>query len=183
MEEITQLEVAKEETQIKAIHFFWSLIGFLASIVSSRIWMDWPGSIVVSILILAHECGHFIEARRLGIKVSLPYFIPFCGAFVIKPNQWIGVQDEMRLVIGGPLYGSLATALAFVIWLGWFSHCSGVATGIFVSIFINILNLMPVRSLDGGRIDHLTKFMGKEKLRWWLASMLLLSFLGALGVA
>ena len=34
------------------------------------------------VLIFIHECGHLVFARRLGLKVGAPVFIPFMGAFI-----------------------------------------------------------------------------------------------------
>src|SRR5262245_56030850 len=34
------------------------------------------------LLILVHEMGHFVEARRQGLHPGLPVFIPFFGAYV-----------------------------------------------------------------------------------------------------
>ena len=37
-------------------------------------------------LIFVHELGHYLEARRQGLDVSLPVFIPFLGAYVALRN-------------------------------------------------------------------------------------------------
>ena len=34
------------------------------------------------LLILIHECGHLLAAKRIGLKVGVPVFIPFMGAFI-----------------------------------------------------------------------------------------------------
>lgn len=74
-------------------------------------------------ILLAHEFGHYLTARRLGSPTSLPYFIPMpfgpfgtLGAFIT-----MGVPPRNRrhlLAIGaaGPLAG-LALALP-LLWLG-----------------------------------------------------------------
>ena len=33
-------------------------------------------------LLFAHEMGHYVSARRLGLDVGAPTFIPFVGAWV-----------------------------------------------------------------------------------------------------
>src|ERR1051326_5917401 len=53
-------------------------------------------SVGVVLLILVHECGHLLAAKRLGLKVGAPVFIPFMGAFIAlkeaPKNAWIEAQ-------------------------------------------------------------------------------------------
>lgn len=102
------------------------------------------------LLLFVHECGHLLAAKRFGLKVGAPMFIPFIGAVILLKeaprNAWV----ESVIGIGGPLLGS-AGALA----------CQGLylATGnpmfralAYTGFFLNLFNLMPVGFLDGGRI-------------------------------
>ncbi len=101
-------------------------------------------------LMLVHECGHLLAAKRVGLKVGAPVFIPFMGAVIALKeaprNAWI----EAQVGIGGPILGSLGAAL-----------CEGVfiATGIpmfralaYTGFLLNLFNLVPVGFLDGGRV-------------------------------
>jgi Zn-dependent protease len=101
-------------------------------------------------LIFVHECGHLIAARRLGLKVGAPVFIPFMGAFIALKeaprNAWV----EAQVGIGGPLLGSIG---ALVCW------GVGMATGnplfqalAYTGFLLNLFNLMPIGFLDGGRV-------------------------------
>ena len=55
------------------------------------------------LLLLVHECGHLLAAKRVGLRVGAPVFIPFMGAFIALKeaprNAWI----EAQVGIGGPL--------------------------------------------------------------------------------
>lgn len=110
----------------------------------------WRFAVGFVALIFVHECGHLLVARRFGLKVGAPVFIPFMGALIALKeaprNAWV----EACVGIGGPLLGSLA-ALA----------CEGVfqVTGnpvfralAYTGFFLNLFNLAPVGFLDGGRI-------------------------------
>lgn len=110
----------------------------------------WKFGVGFVLLLLVHECGHLLVAKKFGLKVGAPVFIPFMGAFIAlkeaPKNAWI----EACVGIGGPILGSLG-ALAcnslgemfdapVFIALAWFGY------------FLNLFNLTPVGMLDGGRI-------------------------------
>lgn len=110
----------------------------------------WLFAVGFVLLLLVHECGHLLAARRVGLKVGVPVFIPFMGAIIAlkeaPPNAWI----EAQVGIGGPLLGTVGAAA-----------CEGVflATGnplfralAYTGFFLNLFNLAPVGFLDGGRI-------------------------------
>src|SRR6266513_2266696 len=67
------------------------------------------------LLIFVHECGHLLAAKRIGLKVGAPVFIPFMGAFIAlkeaPPNAWI----EAQVGIGGPMLGTLGAGVCEVI--------------------------------------------------------------------
>src|SRR3989454_5480793 len=102
------------------------------------------------LLILVHECGHLVAARRIGLKVGAPVFIPFMGAFIALKeaprNAWI----EAQVGIGGPLLGTAGAAVCDGLYL-----VSGNALFralAFIGFFLNLFNLAPIGFLDGGRI-------------------------------
>ncbi|MDH7501565.1 MAG: site-2 protease family protein [Verrucomicrobiota bacterium] len=84
--------------------------------------MGWWFGVGFVLLIFIHECGHLLAAKRIGLKVGAPVFIPFMGAFIALKeaprNAWI----EAQVGIGGPLVGFLdggrvVTALSPWLWL------------------------------------------------------------------
>jgi Zn-dependent protease len=102
------------------------------------------------LLILVHECGHLLAARRVGLDVGAPVFIPFMGAFIALKEAPRDAWIESQVAIGGPLLGTLG-ALA----------CDGLymLTGnplfralAYTGCFLNLFNLAPIGFLDGGRI-------------------------------
>ena len=110
----------------------------------------WQFAVGLVVLIFIHECGHLLAARRVGLPVSAPMFIPFLGAIIALKeaprNAWI----EAQVGIGGPLLGSAGAVLCHLIY---------VLTGeplfrllAHVGYLINLFNLAPIGFLDGGRI-------------------------------
>jgi Zn-dependent protease len=102
------------------------------------------------LLIAVHESGHVLAARAVGMKVSMPIFIPFVGAFISMKQQPTNARTEAIIAAGGPVVGSIgAFACLF----------AGVAlqNNLFLALaytgcFLNLFNLVPVHPLDGGRI-------------------------------
>jgi Zn-dependent protease len=117
--------------------------------VYARMW-GWQFGVGFVILLLVHECGHLIVARKFGLKVGAPVFIPFMGAFIALKeaprNAWV----ESCVGIGGPMLGTVGALACNILGeafdapvftaLAWFGY------------FLNLFNLTPVGMLDGGRI-------------------------------
>jgi membrane-associated protease RseP (regulator of RpoE activity) len=63
-------------------------------------------------ILLAHELGHFLAARRLGVAVSYPFFIPLpvsiigtLGAFISMKEPPPDRRALLSIAIAGPLAG------------------------------------------------------------------------------
>lgn len=102
------------------------------------------------VLIFIHECGHLLAAKKCGLKVGAPVFIPFMGAFIALKEAPRDAWIEAQVGIGGPLLGALGAAGCDLIYL---------ATGnlmfqalAYTGFFLNLFNLAPIGTLDGGRI-------------------------------
>lgn len=119
-------------------------VGFYA------LFWGWQFAVGFVALIFIHECGHLLAAKRIGLKVGAPVFIPFMGALIALKeaprNAWI----EAQVGIGGPILGSVGAAGCELIYL---------ATGnlmfralAYTGFFLNLFNLTPTGFLDGGRI-------------------------------
>jgi Zn-dependent protease len=115
----------------------------------AQMW-GWWFALGFVLLMLVHESGHLIAARRLGLKVGAPVFIPFMGAFIALKDAPRNAWVEACVGIGGPLLGSLGAAA-----------CEGIflLTGdplfralAYTGFFLNLFNLVPVGFLDGGRV-------------------------------
>lgn len=100
-------------------------------------------------LILLHEMGHFIDVRRRGLSADMPIFLPGFGAYV----KWkaLGVPAETRAFVSlaGPLAGWIASAACALIW--WKTGAGIWAALARASVWLNVLNLIPIWILDGGQ--------------------------------
>jgi Zn-dependent protease len=101
-------------------------------------------------LIFIHEMGHWLEAKRQGLPVSAPLFIPFLGASIFLKEHPENAWREFQLAIAGPLLGSLG---ALGVWaVAEVDDSNKLRAIAFLGFFINLFNLLPVVPLDGGRI-------------------------------
>ena len=110
----------------------------------------WKFALGFVLLIFVHECGHLLVARRFGLKVGAPVFIPFMGAFIALKDAPRDAWMEAWVGIGGPLLGTLgATACAWIFVLTSNPLFRALA---YTGFFLNLFNLAPIGFLDGGRI-------------------------------
>jgi Zn-dependent protease len=117
--------------------------------VYTQMW-GWQFAVGFVLLLLVHECGHLVVAKKFGLKVGAPVFIPFMGAFIALKeaprNAWI----EACVGIGGPMLGTVGALGCNV--LGETLHSPLFVALAWFGYFLNLFNLTPVGMLDGGRI-------------------------------
>ena len=115
----------------------------------AMVW-GWRFGVGFVLLILIHECGHLIAAKKCGLKVGAPIFIPFMGALIAlkdaPKNAWI----EAQVGIGGPILGTIGAAACEGIFLLTGNPLFRALA--YTGFFLNLFNLVPVGFLDGGRI-------------------------------
>jgi Zn-dependent protease len=130
--------------------FALPLMSALASLGLYAALFGWQFGLGIVVLLFVHEMGHALVIRAKGIPASLPVFIPLLGAAVIMRRMPHNAKDEAEIAIAGPLAGALAGAVCFALYNQTGFHL-WLALAYF-SFFINLLNLIPVSPLDGGRI-------------------------------
>ena len=114
------------------------------------IYWGWKFAAGFVLLMLVHECGHLLAAKRIGLKVGAPVFIPFMGAFIALKEAPKDAWIEAQVGIGGPLLGSLG---AFVCLLLYVPTRDPLYIALAYSgFFLNLFNLIPIGMLDGGRV-------------------------------
>jgi Zn-dependent protease len=111
------------------------------------IW-GWKFGVGLVALLLIHELGHYIEAKREGLDPKLPVFIPFVGAYVryTRGNPW----QTARIAIAGPLIGGLASLVFYAV--GVAEHSQLLQALAYFGFLLNLINLIPVGPLDGGAV-------------------------------
>ena len=109
----------------------------------------WPGmgeAMTVLVAALLHELGHIATAWGWGVPLR-GMRLDLFGARLELGGQ-VSYRAELAVAAGGPLVSLLAASLAFPLGKVWGSAYLFAA----VSWGLGILNLLPIRGLDGGRI-------------------------------
>src|SRR5438132_12376799 len=110
----------------------------------------WKWAVGFVLLLLLHECGHLLVAKKFGLTVSAPMFIPFMGAFIALKDAPRNAWMEACVGIGGPILGSLAAAACHA--LGLALNYPLLLSLAWTAYFLHLFHLQPVGMLDGGRI-------------------------------
>ncbi|CAA9441183.1 MAG: hypothetical protein AVDCRST_MAG78-2453 [uncultured Rubrobacteraceae bacterium] len=124
----------------------------LSMLVSAGAWaLVYPVWFAVGMVVLiwVHEMGHVLQLRREGIKASAPMFVPFLGAFIAMKEMPKNALAEARVGLAGPVlgtFGGLATVGIYALTQN--PLFLGLA---FFNFLLNLVNLIPVLPLDGGR--------------------------------
>ena len=131
------------------IKLFTTSATMLVSIAAYALIWRWTFAVGVVLLLLLHELGHVIQLRREGIEASAPMFIPLLGAVIVAKSMGDDAAAEARVGLAGPILGSIAALVPLGLWLLTGNEFWQALA--YVGFFLNLLNLMPVLPLDGGR--------------------------------
>ena len=115
----------------------------------------WRFAVGLVLLILLHEMGHYLEAKREGLNPRLPVFIPFLGAYVryTRGNPW----QTARVALAGPILGGVASLACYLV--GRADDSALLVALAYFGFFLNLINLIPVGILDGGAIWRSAKWL------------------------
>jgi Zn-dependent protease len=115
----------------------------------------WKFAVGFVLLILVHELGHFIEAKREGLHPQLPVFIPFLGAYVryTRGNPW----QTARVALAGPIFGGLASLVCYLV--GKADGSDLLLALAYIGFLLNLINLLPVGILDGGAVWRSARYL------------------------
>jgi Zn-dependent protease len=126
-------------------------IGTMLLSVAVYAWMfGWWYAVGFVALLLVHEMGHYLAARRRGLDVGLPTFIPFVGAWIQLKELPHDAETEAYVGIAGPLVGSVGALACF--YLARSTGSTMLLALAYAGFFLNLFNLIPLAPFDGGRV-------------------------------
>jgi Zn-dependent protease/CBS domain-containing protein len=125
---------------------------------------------IILACVCAHECGHMLVARRMGMVPKAVILLPLTGVTLydesrtekpqLAPQLW---ASEIRLALVGPVVNLALAALAAAVvtgsgrgadlWQWPFLQAAKLPKSlVWANLYLAALNLMPAYPLDGGRI-------------------------------
>jgi len=100
------------------------------------------------LLIFAHEMGHYVEAKREGLKrvvADLRAVHPRVRRYT-RGNPW----QTARVAVAGPILGGVAALGCYLVGR---SNGSQILVALaYAGFMLNLLNLIPIGFFDGGAI-------------------------------
>ena len=126
-------------------------LGLAGASAASYAWLwSWEFALVVLVSLVIHEYGHVRAMKLVGIPTKGFYLIPFFGGAAVPERAFQNRMEEQFVAIAGPIFG-LAQAVLFYAVYVYSGHPLAAAIAAWVSI-LNLINLIPISPLDGGRI-------------------------------
>ena len=135
----------------------------------------WKFGVGFVLLLLVHECGHLIVAKKFGLKVGAPVFIAlawfgyFLNLFNLTP---VGMLDGGRIVTALSRWLWLP-GFALLLWFGWkFPN--------FIVWLIVLLSLPRIYSLFRRRTEEEQRYYEVTPTQRWTMSILYFGLIIAL---
>jgi Zn-dependent protease len=128
--------------------------------IGAYIWRKQPAGLVIGFVVvtLIHEIGHAVVIRAKGLRAGFLVFIPFIGGAVTLKDQPRSAYDDAQIGLAGPIAGTAASLVSLQIFK-WSGNPLYLLIA-FAGFILNLLNLLPLGPLDGGRISAaITKWM------------------------
>lgn len=132
-----------------------SAASLLTTAVGFSLLMGWEIGVIFVALLVLHELGHLVSFRMIGQPWGKIVFIPFLGGVAVSRVPHLRLADDAFCAIMGAGLSVLALLPAVAVHLydvgsPFFQHVAYVMAAITGAL--NLLNLLPVFPLDGGRV-------------------------------
>ena len=135
----------------------------IAGILARNLLMGLPYAVALMTILLCHEFGHYLVARRHRVAVSLPYFIPLplpplgtMGAAIVQKEPFRNRKVLFDVGIAGPLAG-LVVAIPILLFGLSLSKITPIVPGTYLEgnslLYLALKFLMFGKILPANGID------------------------------
>jgi len=131
--------------------------------------------------IFIHEVGHIAFIKINKIKILSIEILPF-GINIMTDNKLTAYKTDIIIALSGPAANIICAAVIFII-IKLNGYNSVLLFSFLTNILYAIINLFPVKSLDGGRaLEIILKMYFSESLSYIIFSVISSVFLGILSI-
>ena len=118
---------------------------------------DWIWLLILTVIVVFHELGHFLAMKAFHYKELGIFFIPLLGAYVSGTKREVSQRQSAIILLAGPLPGIIVGIVLFILAKGRITEMGYEEYWILsrtaaLIIFLNVLNLLPIYPLDGGQL-------------------------------
>ena len=124
------------------------------------IMLSFEFAVTLLAILMFHEYGHMWAMKRFGIPTKGIYIIPFVGGIALGDRPKTHWQ-ELYIAMMGPVFGLGMSVAFFIGFVLTGNHFVGLVAS--VSALINLVNLLPIYPLDGGRVVKALVYSGRSR--------------------
>jgi Zn-dependent protease len=132
--------------------------------------------LIIILVLLIHEAGHFIGMRLFGYKNVQMFFIPFFGAAVSGQSRNVPAYKKAVVTLLGPLPGIFLGIVFAIVYL--ITKTALYKQMMIMFLIINAFNLLPFFPLDGGRFLHEVLFSRNRYIELVFSILAALALIG-----
>ena len=124
------------------------------------IMLSFEFAVTLLAILMFHEYGHIRAMKHFGIPTKGIYIIPFVGGIAVGESPKTHWQD-LYIAMMGPVFGLIMSVAFFIGFLVTGNHFLGLVAS--VSALLNLVNLLPIYPLDGGRVVKALVYSGRSR--------------------
>lgn len=135
--------------------------------------------LLITVIIMIHELGHFFAMKFFKYKDLGIFFIPLLGAYVSGSKREVSQKESAVILLAGPIPG-IIIGIIFYFFYNTNPELSFAGLPFYTIaiafVILNLINLLPVYPLDGGQLLNRV-FLDEES---WLSKGFVLLSIGFL---
>lgn len=112
--------------------------------------------LVITAIVVVHEMGHFLAMKAYRYNELGIFFIPLLGAYVSGTKREVSQIESAVILLAGPLPGIIIGIILYLIdqnsESGIYLMDTSLTNIAGLTVFLNLINLIPVYPLDGGQL-------------------------------
>ena len=116
---------------------------------------NWTLLLVLTVVVILHELGHFLAMKFYNYKDLGIFFIPLVGAYASGKKHEVSQFQSSVILLAGPVPGIILGIILHILTPYLTNDMYDLYTldkVAWILIYLNLFNLLPVYPLDGGQL-------------------------------